>query len=129
MKNCIICGKEFEPYYALRNKQVTCGSKKCVTQRNIQYTKSYYAIEENNKRRKLHQRRHGTAYCRICGKKIERNHDLNFRVSNSTMHDECVINDVLETLKKGEKLSSAQVQRIYQRGYTIKELREGLNDE
>ena len=37
------------------------------------------------------------------------------------MHDECVFNDCLETLGKGEHLDKTQVQRLAARGYTMKE--------
>ena len=125
MKKCIICGAEFEPYYALRSRQKTCGSKECMRLRNLRQNKVYYSIEENKDRQKFMQRvRRSKAVCRICGEKIERNHDIHHRASNSTMHDSCVIRDAMETIAKGEKLNSTQVQRLYQRGYTVKEIRD-----
>lgn len=129
MKKCIICGKEFEPYYTMKNRQITCGSKECMRMRNKKQNKIYYSIEENNNRRKLHQRmQKSNAICRICGRKIERGNDIQHRASNSTMHDGCVVADAIRTLQKGEKLNSTQIQRLYQRGYTITELREEMKE-
>jgi hypothetical protein len=46
------------------------------------------------------------------------------------MHDECVYSDCMKVLKEGKKLSNTQIQRLYARGYTLKEfIEEYVNNE
>lgn len=125
MKNCIICGKEFEPK---RPHQITCGNKSCSRERGRITTKAYYQDEDHRRSRSLHQRmRRCHTLCRICGREIERGLNIDVRASNSTMHEECVVRDAVKTMQNGEKLSTAQIQRLYQRGYSLKEVKAWLS--
>ena len=50
--------------------------------------------------------------------------------STATMHDNCVYSDCMKVLKEGKKLSNTQIQRLYARGYTLKEfIEEHVNNE
>ena len=64
--------------------------------------------------------------CRICGKPVYR--DINKR-STATMHDECVFSQCADVMSSGEQLTKAQIQRLYSRGYTIKEFKEDYMNE
>lgn len=57
--------------------------------------------------------------CKICGKAIGGNVD-----PRTSIHENCAINDVIETIIKGESITTVQLCRIYRRGYTVGELRE-----
>lgn len=120
IKTCIVCGKEFE---AARHNYVCC-SKEC-TKYNCQYGyrlssekyKKVLALRErvrNNRQRK----------CRICGKTIERE-----KVEDELykqIHEQCIIDDCVKSMKAGKRMTNTQFSRLYSRGYTVRDLKETI---
>lgn len=128
MNKCIICGKMYEPYHCYGERQLTC-SQECRKEYARQYAKNnpkQYEYKERYKRMKR-IRTNGHVICRICGKPIYRTFELG--EGSPWMHYECVINDCISTLQKGEKLSRKQLLRLDRRGYSITEFREEFKDE
>ena len=128
MNKCVICGKMYEPYHCYGERQLTC-SQECRKEYARQYAKNnpkQYEYKERYKRMKR-IRTNGHVICRICGKPIYRTFELG--EGSPWMHYECVINDCISTLQKGEKLSRKQLLRLDRRGYSITEVREEFKDE
>ena len=44
------------------------------------------------------------------------------------MHDECVYDDAIKTLQSGKELSDVQKQRLRTRGFTVRELKNEVNE-
>lgn len=120
IKKCVICGKAFTPRYNLEKSQKLCGDPVCIKEYRKKYRKEYN--KENTQRRKnLYVKKHQyTTKCKICGMPTKYNEITHGRPQ---YHEECVVLDCLETLKAGEKLTSAQVNRLYARGFEVKELK------
>lgn len=120
-KQCVICGKEFEPRYNLVNRQKCC-SRECSKKQHKIYSKNYSRTEKERQRqrdwRKEHTKNH--TLCRICGKPTVAEYTRN----KPHYHEECVVADCVETLRNGNKLSRAQYQRLYVKGYTMQEIYE-----
>lgn len=128
MNKCIICGKMYEPYHCYGERQLTC-SQECRKEYARQYAKNnpkQYEYKERYKQMKR-IRTNGHVICRICGEPIYRTFELG--EGSPWMHYECVINDCISTLQKGEKLSRKQLLRLDRRGYSITEFREEFKDE
>lgn len=118
----------YEPYHCYGERQLTC-SQECRKEYARQYAKNnpkQYEYKERYKRMKR-IRTNGHVICRICGKPIYRTFELG--EGSPWMHYECVINDCISTLQKGEKLSRKQLLRLDRRGYSITEFREEFKDE
>lgn len=114
---CSICGKSFVPYHS---KHVIC-SKECKRIYHNRYQQEYKEKDPEtylSKRRSKpwYQSRLKPHICDICGKPIER-----YRNIHQLRHDECVLKTCEEILRSGKRLDSAWRQRLYARGYTIKE--------
>ena len=128
MNICVICGSEFEPYRG-RPSQKTCG-KECRQVYFSRWTKKYVEDHtEQRKRQQLNYRRkhnNGRVICRICGKPIIRQYV--FGEGQAQMHEQCVIDDCISTLRSGEKLSHKQLLRLDARGYTLTEFKEEFKD-
>lgn len=128
MNKCVICGKMYEPYHCYGERQLTC-SQECRKEYARQYAKNnpkQYEYKERYKQMKR-IRTNGHVICRICGKPIYRTFELG--EGSPWMHEECVFNDCINTLKHGEKLSRKQLLRLDRRGYSITEFREEFEDE
>lgn len=118
----------YEPYHCYGERQLTC-SQECRKEYARQYAKNnpkQYEYKERYKQMKR-IRTNGHVICRICGKPIYRTFELG--EGSPWMHYECVINDCISTLQKGEKLSRKQLLRLDRRGYSITEFREEFEDE
>ena len=119
-KNCKICKKEFET----NNRRKVCCCSKCADINKRIITKQWNELHGTDYQRK---KRNGCSLCRICGEPMHR--DVHKR-STATMHDECVYSDCMKVLKEGKRLSNTQIQRLYARGYTLKEfIEEYINNE
>ena len=123
MKKCVICNKEYKPYAGQETRQKTC-SPECRRKYKAMYSNEYKKREYVKRASRIRMRKaiEGRTKCSICGKSIYRNWELG--ASTKTMHDECVFADAAETLRAGNELSNVQIQRLYARGYTLKEFRE-----
>ena len=118
----------YEPYVGYGKRQLTC-SPECRKEYARIYAKNNpkrYEYLERQKQVKR-ERTNGHVICRICGKPVFRT----FQIGEGSpwMHYECVINDCISTLQKGEKLSRKQLLRLDARGYSITEFREEFKDE
>lgn len=123
MKTCKICGKPFES--KVRNK-ITCSDECHKANCRLLWKDWYYKNHEKTLeyfREKPYQYK-PQVKCKICGNIIEKKEFVGKQRSTIQMHEECVFNDCLNTLKGGNKLSSIQAQRLAARGYTISEFRE-----
>lgn len=128
MNKCIICGKMFEPYRCKGKRQKTC-SEECRNVYKRRYYREHGISDEQKKKNKERQQeaRNGHVLCRICGKPVFRT----FLAGEGQpwMHEECVFNDCIETVVRGEKISKKQQSRLERRGYTIVEFMEEFQDE
>ena len=129
LKKCIICGKQFEPYKPMANRQKCC-SRECSKVYGRQYNKEHYDYNSNHERYRQRMKNRKPVMCRICGKPIERALDARGYVrSQRWMHQECVFNDIMMTIAKGEEVSTAQRQRLSANGYTLKEFKQEFKKE
>ena len=104
---CSECGKEFKPK---RYNQLTCSSE-CARLRNCRRVKSNYA---------KYGQATGPKRCTICGKVIDYEKE-NLR-RYATMHEECLMGDLLDTLRRGDKLTDKQYNRMIARSLTTRDL-------
>ena len=104
---CSECGKEFKPK---RYNQLTC-SRECAEARNRNRVKANFH---------KYGHRTGPKRCTICGKVIDYEKE-NLR-RYATMHEECLIGDLLDTVRKGERLTDKQYNRMTARSLTTKDL-------
>ena len=119
-KICVICGKEYEPHFTKEKTQKTC-SKECREVLTNKYNLEYRRRDYVRKRHIAYMRKYnGNPKCVICGKPIERNYSTG-HTARTRMHEECVYQDIINTLKSGQKLNTAQYQRISSRGYSVKD--------
>lgn len=109
-KICKICGREFETNHGTKK---LCSKNCAVINKRLQ-AKEWYRIHG----RVYKKQKNNIVLCRICGEPIHRTCGIR---STSIMHDECVFRQCKDVLKAGEKLSTAQIQRLSARGYTQKE--------
>lgn len=129
VKNCVVCGKEFEPIPPQRK---TC-SKACSESRHSQKVDEYnlmYYEEIKLRRRKRARAKAKPIYCKICGEVVERIL-YNGRIIARKHHEQCVINEAIQAIK--EKKSYRKDSRIIRAwntfGYTVSELKEIMQDE
>ena len=127
VKKCIVCNAEFTPAARNNEKRQICCSPECSKEREKQLTKERQNTDKYKKRAKeLYKKRSKNhTVCRLCGKPT---------VTGSTgwkshYHDECILDDCSRTIESGRKLTKAQYNRMYTRGYTIDDLRECVNDD
>lgn len=125
-RSCIECGKKFTTY---RFIQKVCGPE-CRGIRTKRMAKEWY--EENHDyvismAKKAQINKPGKARCRLCGKIIKQAM-ISDHKGRVTMHDECVYNDAIKTLQSGKELSNIQKQRLRTRGFTVRELKNEVNE-
>ena len=128
MNTCVICGKQYEPYYCYGDRQKTC-SKECRKEYARLYArnnpKKYEYMEKMKQRKK--ERINGHVICKLCGKPVYRTFILG--EGSPQMHYQCVIDDCIATIRPGEKLNRKQIARLEQRGYSKTEFIEEYKDE
>lgn len=117
---CEICGREFEPYYAAVKTQRICSSEECKREFRKKYWKTHSRTEYKIKKKK-EIRAFGCARCRICGEPLRRPEALNERARSTRMHEECILKDCAHTYTATGKLTTTQKQRLYAKGYTLRE--------
>ena len=123
---CVICGSEFEP---LRNlgKRHKCCCYACsmeLKRRTISEARKNVSEEYRKTQHRKFLESHQPV-CKICGKSMNKNYSMAIRrVTSSHMHEKCVFSDCIETLNKHIRLSHAQQQRLYARGYQICEFKQ-----
>lgn len=126
MAQCVICGREFEPYVC-RPSQKTC-SEECRKVYVRRYQRECYKnmTDDIRTRHKLHirEKRNGSVICILCGKPVFR--CVNTAEKFPRMHEECIYRDCAKTLMNGEPLSKAQHSRLYARGWTVTEFKAAM---
>lgn len=65
-------------------------------------------------------------YCKLCGKPVAPDRGRSKRYARKQMHEECVINDVINTVLNGERISSCQMTRLVTRGLCMEDIREEI---
>lgn len=123
IKRCIVCGKSFTPVANHSSVQILC-SEEC---RKIRQ-KERHDTEEFRKKCRDRCRAKAITLCTLCGKPIERNYSSGHK-ENCRMHDKCVFEDCKNAILSGEKLTRAQSERLYRRGYTVKEFKVEISEE
>ena len=108
MRKCTVCGKMFDP---IRYNQLTC-SAECSRIRNCERVKENY---KKNKNKTVVLK-----VCTICGKPIDYDKERSRRYAR--MHEDCVINDLLDTVRSGHKLADKQYNRMIARALSTKDL-------
>lgn len=126
VRNCVECGKEFTTY---RAKKIIC-SPECKKQRVERRTKTWY--QENRdyalEMAKIsYANKPGKARCKICGKMIKQEMLVDHK-SRAQMHDKCVFDDAINTLRSGNELTGTQMQRLRARGFSVRELKKEVNE-
>lgn len=120
-KTCVICNKQFTPSKYTPNRQICC-SKECSKSLNHMRRTQNYA---NNKDRfamlrRQKQKIEGKIKCKLCGKptwQVDTNYTRHF-------HEECVVNDAIDTITAGGKLTADQRNRLYSFGYAASDIKE-----
>lgn len=64
--------------------------------------------------------------CKICGKPVLPERGTLRRYARKQIHEECVINDVINTVLNGERISSCQRTRLLSRGIDIEDVYEEI---
>ena len=108
MRNCSECGRLFDP---IRYNQLTC-SPECARARNRNRVKENYK-KDKDKTKKL-------KVCTICGKPIDFDKERNRHYAR--MHEDCVMKDLLDTVRTGKRLTDKQYNRMMARCINTKDL-------
>ena len=108
MRTCTICGRLFDP---IRYNQLTC-SPECSRKRNCERVKENYKRDKN--------KTVVLKVCTICGKPIDYDKERSRRYAK--MHDDCVMKDLLDTVRSGKRLTDKQYNRMIARALTTKDL-------
>lgn len=124
-KICIICGKTFIPHKNLKNRQKCC-SPECSIKNRYEINKRWNSKPETIERRhrKYRERTKDSVVCKICGEPTE----AVYSSHRQHFHDECIINEAIEIIKSGKKLSASQYNRLFLRGYTLKHIAEIMRE-
>lgn len=102
---CPICGKDVaRPSGAVKYCSDECRK---VGNRMLHEMRAKQAYDSYTPKRVL---------CKICGKPVLPERGILRRYARKQMHEECVINDVIDTVLKGERISSCQMTRLVTRG-------------
>jgi hypothetical protein len=109
----------------LKNRQKCC-SKECSIKNRYEINKRWNNKTENIERRhrKYRERTKDSVVCKICGKPTE----AVYSSHRTHYHDECIINEAIEIIKSGDKLTITQYNRLFQRGYTLKYITEIMRE-
>lgn len=124
-KTCIICGATFTPHKNLINRQKCCSPECSVKNRyeiNKRWNNKPETIEKQRAKRK--ERTKYKTLCKICGKPTE----AVCTAHKPHYHDECLVNEAIEIIKSGNKLTTTQYNRLFLRGYTLKYIAEIIKE-
>lgn len=120
-KTCIICGKVFEPFRHLANRQKCC-SKECSKVLNRHNAKEYSSRHRNALSDKMRHNKDEIKplYCSVCGEQMFRKKGR----WTKKMHDECVIRKCAEYIKAGQTIPKYWYTRCYAIGLEKKDIQE-----
>lgn len=124
-KKCVVCGAEFEPRYNMIYRQKCC-SKPCTVAYNKRCKKEKHQSEEwkAEARKKYYAKTADKIVCKLCGKPTV----AGLSGYRQHFHEHCVVNDAINTVLDSQKLSKAQLGRLYAMGYCAKEIKEMIRD-
>ena len=112
---CPICGKDVER----TSGAVKYCSEKCRNEGNqMHYELRMKQIKESYVPVQV--------MCKICGKPVLPERGTLRRYARKQIHEECVINDVINTVRNGERISSCQMTRLVTRGLCMEDIREEI---
>lgn len=112
---CPVCGKDVER----TSGAVKYCSEKCRNEGNqMQY--------ELRKKLKSESYIPSQVMCKICGKPVLPERGTLRRYARKQIHEECVVNDVINTVLNGERISSCQRTRLLSRGIDIEDVYEEI---
>lgn len=127
IKECIICGKEFTPHYNMIDRQKCC-SKDCFKVHYQRWREDWY---RNNHASILQKARKDSrlknkdrVICKLCGKPIETPNASGWR---PRYHEKCIFDDCAEAIKRGERVSATQYNRLRVRGYGIADVKDYID--
>lgn len=125
-KICIICGKEFLSYAPNALQPGIC-SEQC-RHANDKIIRDRFFAKHPEKKLEYAARdtRNELVHCRLCGGLIDIEPD---RKKRPIMHDVCVYDDIIRSIRNHETLSCVQVARLHVRGYTVRSFRADYEDE
>ena len=121
-KNCRICGAEFET----NNPRFCTWSPACSIKNAKALNKKWV---KDNPDRVREYRKPAIVLCRICGEEVAATYSAG-RNSRKYCHEECVVKEALQAVSEGKGVEDSRIRRARNTyGYSIKELREMLNDD
>lgn len=125
IKKCVVCGAEFEPRYNMIYRQKCC-SKPCTVTHNRRCEKEKRQSKgwKTEARKKYYAKTADKIVCKLCGKPTV----AGFSGRRQHFHEHCVVNDAINTVLGSQKLSKAQLSRLYAMGYDAKEIKEMIKD-
>lgn len=117
---CKICGALFVPHKNLINRQLCCSSE-CSIKNRYEINKRWNSNPETIERRHriYRERTKHKTLCKICGKPTVAEDTTH----KPQYHTECVVNEAVEIIKAGQKLTETQYNRLYSRGYTMRDIK------
>lgn len=131
IKKCIVCGKEFEPFFSAPHQKTCC--EECRKEYYRQKSRAEYAAHKEEclkKSRNWRKKNRTEVRCIICGRPVYREYDENGRMKDQTrMHEGCVIDDLIDTIAEGKAFSGLQWSRMHNRGLTRADLIKDYKDE
>lgn len=121
IKKCVVCGAEFEPRFNMIYRQKCC-SRPCTVIHNRRCEKEKHQTEawRAKAREKYHIKTANKIVCKLCGKPTV----AGLSGRRQHFHEHCVVNDAINTVLGSQKLSKAQLSRLYAMGYDAKEIKE-----
>lgn len=123
IESCIVCGRDF---LKTSSQKKTCSPACSHVNAMINLEKRKQKDPEGAKEKareysRKWRKEHPQAFCKICGGAIWRGDSGR---SRTQMHEKCVYDDCLKTLRSGKELSKMQYLRLQARGWTLKEFKE-----
>lgn len=67
--------------------------------------------------------------CAICGEIIDKSKMTTRCERTARMHEQCVVNDAVNTISSGKRLNNMQRKRLYRRGYSVTDIKEIIREE
>ena len=121
-KKCVVCGKEFEA----RQSNYSLCSDECrkIRKRSHTIKRMNDPVRHEQYLKKYKEKRAmKNVPCRICGENVP-SIDNGNRMNRKFYHDDCIANEALKAISEGKNCEDKRIRRAYNRGYTIKELKE-----
>lgn len=119
---CPICGRESEQK---QQNYIYCSDECREIGKKNQEKKWRKSRLENAREYYRKHRMDREVRCIICGQNVT-GYIVHDRLCRPRLHDECIIAEIIITLKKGEKINTTQMSRIATRGITLRSIRKEM---